>query len=538
MESETIQHELFTSSKKLHPLEEHYRIPGPISGLNLFLRFVPGTRAASAPHKSILFLHGMSFPSALSIAHRFDGRSWRDELCEAGFDVWALDFYGFGEADRYAEMSQPAEINPPLGRAEELSSQIEYAVRFICKSQNLARISLIAHSAGTIAAGRFATLHPELVDRMVFFAPIGLRDRTESVSEFPLAWRLVSLKDQWDRFTQDVPHGETNVLSNDQFRLWGEAYLATDPEAHTRNPASVKVPNGMQADIQAAWDGQLRYDPREIQTPILIIRGEWDTVCSSADAKQAFNSLRSLGKRNIEISRATHLMHLESSRFDLYRETTNFLEGESMQTQGNTNDQPTGSRSPAISGYDYGKENVSHSPISIDELRKLEQSVGWSEEDANVLNRHRDFFHAQAEAMVDSWRAVIGAQPQLAQWFFGPNGKPDDEYKARVKNRFVQWVKDVCDRSHDQTWLDYQEEIGLRHTPAKKNLTDHVHTPPVVPLRYLFGFTSIMTTETNKFFEKLSVSKEEVKRIEIAWTRAVILHVTLWSRPFTKDGLW
>lgn len=77
----------------------------------------------------------MSFPSALSIAHRFDGRSWRDELCDAGFDAWGLDFYGFGYSDRYAEMSQAAELNPPLGQAQEAGRQIECAARFICAQE-------------------------------------------------------------------------------------------------------------------------------------------------------------------------------------------------------------------------------------------------------------------------------------------------------------------------------------------------------------------------------------------------------------------
>ena len=39
-------------------------------------------------------MHGATFPSALSIAHRFDGRSWRDELCDEGFHVWGFDFHG------------------------------------------------------------------------------------------------------------------------------------------------------------------------------------------------------------------------------------------------------------------------------------------------------------------------------------------------------------------------------------------------------------------------------------------------------------
>lgn len=135
----------------------------------------------------------------------------------------------------------------------------------------------------------------------------------------------------------------------------------------------------------------------------------------------------------------------------------------------------------SIAGYDYGRAGVARSPVSLDELHQLETAVGWSAEDARTLQRHGELFKDNAEQMVDSWRAVIAAQPHLAKWFFGPDGKPDDEYKAKVKERFVQWVLDACFRPHDQAWLDYQEEIGLRHTPEKKNQTDGAQTPFLVP---------------------------------------------------------
>jgi hypothetical protein len=191
-----------------------------------------------------------------------------------------------------------------------------------------------------------------------------------------------------------------------------------------------------------------------------------------------------------------------------------------------------------ISGYDYGRAGSAHSPLSLEELRQLEQTVGWNNEDARTLQRHGEIFKTHAEQMVDSWRALIGVQPHLAKWFFGPDGKPDDEYKAKVKNRFVQWVIDVSSRPHDQTWLDYQEEIGLRHTPQKKNQTDDRQTPPLVPLRYLMGFIPVVTIGTRKFFVNAGVTGEELQRLEDAWTKAVQLHVTLWVRPYTKDGLW
>jgi hypothetical protein len=191
-----------------------------------------------------------------------------------------------------------------------------------------------------------------------------------------------------------------------------------------------------------------------------------------------------------------------------------------------------------VAGYDYGRPSSAHSPVSIDELRQIEATVGWSGEDAAILERHGDLFKENAERMVDSWRAVIGAQPHLAKWFFGSDGKPDDEYKARVKKRFVQWVLDACFRPHDQAWLDYQEEIGLRHTPEKKNQTDGTHTPPMVPLRYLIAFGAVVAMTTRKFFVAGGVRNEELQRLQDAWSKAVQLHITLWSRPYTREGLW
>ncbi len=192
--------------------------------------------------------------------------------------------------------------------------------------------------------------------------------------------------------------------------------------------------------------------------------------------------------------------------------------------------------SEQIHGYDYGKPSVVRSPVSLEELRQLEATLGWGDEDAGILMRHEKLFRDNAEAMVDTWRAVIGSQPHLAKWFFSPDGRPDEAYKAAVKQRFVQWVRDVPSRRHDQAWLDYQEEIGLRHTPAKKNLTDGAHTSNVVPLRYLLAFVPVVIMSTRKFFA--DVPAADWQKLEDAWTKAVQLHVTLWSRAYTRDELW
>lgn len=174
----------------------------------------------------------------------------------------------------------------------------------------------------------------------------------------------------------------------------------------------------------------------------------------------------------------------------------------------------------------------------MEELRQLEAAVGWTEDDAKWLRTAGESLIPKAEAMVDKWRAVIASEPQLVAAFLKPDGKPDDAYKAAVKKRFVQWVSDICLREHDQDWLNYQEEIGQRHTPTKKNKTDHGHTPPVVPMRYLVGFTAVVINSVRSFLLDSGHSVGDLDRIQIAWTRAVLLSISLWTKAYTKKGLW
>lgn len=309
----------------LDPREEFFRIASHHHGLSLFLRYLPPVQPQPSAGRVVLYVHGGTFPSALSIAHRFDGQSWRDVLCAAGFHVWALDFHGFGQySDRYPEMAQDAEGAAPLGRAEDASRQLEQAVRFICGRHGIDRLSLIAHSWGTIVSGRFAGRCPEQVDRLVFFGPIARRAPTAERVRLP-AWRLISLHDQWTRFTETVPAGEAPVLLRRHFEEWGEAYLDTDPDSQLRSPAAVKVPSGAFQDIFDAGAGDLAYEPALVRAPVAIIRGAWDGMCGDDDARWLFDRLASPTRRDIKISRGTHLLHLEENRHALYQEALSFL---------------------------------------------------------------------------------------------------------------------------------------------------------------------------------------------------------------------
>lgn len=312
---------------KIDPDEIDCRIASSIGGLHLYLRYVPARIVTAGIPHVVLYIHGGTFSSALSIAYKCNGRSWRDELVHAGFHVWGMDFQGFGNSDPYPEMGILPDGLPALGQAATAAAQLEKAVHYICDYHHVAALSIIAHSWGTIPVGLFAGKFPQRLNRLVFFAPITYRmPHTEPIT-YP-AWRYVTLADQWQRFTDDVPPGEAAVLNRIDFDKWGEHYLDSDQESRQRSPASVKVPCGPWQDISFAWDGQFAYNPGFIRAPVGIIRGEWDQASTATDVRWIFDSLTASPiKRLVTISRATHLMHLETSRFALYQEAETFLRG-------------------------------------------------------------------------------------------------------------------------------------------------------------------------------------------------------------------
>lgn len=326
------------------PPEEGFLVPVDSSGLRVYLRHqAPSPRSRRSDLAPVLFVHGATFPSGLAAAFRFDGVSWMDHLAERGFDVWALDFLGYGKSDRYPEMREPASAHPPLGRADVTARQVAAAVEFVAsRSGRLAvgspggsvRVSLLAHSWGTIPAGRYAGEHPERVARLVLFGPVARRDGPRDARVAEPAYVFVTAEEQRARFEGYVPDGADAVLEPHHIDVWGPAYLASDGSSATRTPPSVQVPNGPAADIHAAWHGALPYDPARITAPTLIVRGEWETITTDAEARWLYDALvRAPLKRDVKISRGTHVMHLERSRYQLYAEVAAFLSAGDLPPQ-------------------------------------------------------------------------------------------------------------------------------------------------------------------------------------------------------------
>lgn len=188
-----------------------------------------------------------------------------------------------------------------------------------------------------------------------------------------------------------------------------------------------------------------------------------------------------------------------------------------------------------IAGYTYGTTAVATSPVSLDEFDKLKATVLFSDEDVRYLQIAGDVLTDQIDDILDLWYGFVGSHPHLLYYFTDSNGNALSDYLGAVRQRFGQWIRDLCERPYDQAWLDYQHEIALRHHTAGKNKTDGVDSVPVIHARYLIAFIYPITATIRQFLAAKGHNQADVDKMHQAWFKAVVLSVTLWCVPYIKE---
>jgi hypothetical protein len=190
-----------------------------------------------------------------------------------------------------------------------------------------------------------------------------------------------------------------------------------------------------------------------------------------------------------------------------------------------------------IHGYTYGSAEIPMSPVSPRELEDLKASVGFTNEDQRYLQLAGEVLADQTMQIVEHWRSgIIAGIPNLARHSRSPEGNAIPDYLARSNLRFQQWILDTCLRPYDQDWINYQEEIALRHTSLKKNQVDGVRSTPYVPLRDIIAFVAVMNETIKPYLTSKGHSGEQVERMHRAWCKSLQLQLALWSRPYTAGA--
>jgi hypothetical protein len=186
-----------------------------------------------------------------------------------------------------------------------------------------------------------------------------------------------------------------------------------------------------------------------------------------------------------------------------------------------------------IAGYGYGGPEIEKSPVSLRDLDELRVTIGFTHADEDALRLTGEVLADQTESIVNHWRSgIIAGIPNLARHSRSPEGEPLPEYLAASNLRFRQWILDTCTRPYDQQWLDYQNEIALRHTSLKKNAVDGVRSTPHVPMRDIVAFIPVMNETIRPYLAAKGHGADEVEAMHRAWVKSLQLQVAIWARTY------
>lgn len=291
--------------------DEILKIESHIAPLKTALRY-KAARVISNDY-AVLMLHGSSFPSAQSFGFRMNNYSWMDHLSENGYEVYALDFLGYGNAGRYPEVGDAA-TNKLVGRAADLYKDVDKAIDFILKRTGKSKVHLIGHSWGGVVAVLYATKFPDKLSRLVLFAPITERGPATDFRILERRYEQMTAGERIAAMKSLTPEGKACRLEPEIFGVWKELW-------------EDRFPSGPLQDMEELLHGHACYRPADLKMPVLLIRGEWDQYPDAVDAEKLFSAMdQSPQKKYVVIEKGTHVMHLEKSRHQLYEETLRFLQ--------------------------------------------------------------------------------------------------------------------------------------------------------------------------------------------------------------------
>jgi pimeloyl-ACP methyl ester carboxylesterase len=320
---------------KMSPIVmEEMFVPAKDPGIRLYVRNKhPQRMSAFTPEKTILFVHGATYPSETAFDLPLDGLSWMDYIAQHGYDVYLMDVRGYGHSTRPPQMDSSPDQNPPFADSLTAAADISAVVDYILARRKLEKLDILSWSWGTVTSSIYATAHPDKVGRLVLYGALWIREMPSLVQPAGSgqlgAYRSVNRDAAYTRWMTGVPENKKAMLiPAGWFDQWWDATVATDSIGSKQSTPALRAPNGVVQDSRKFWSaGRAMWDPGKITMPVLMIQAEWDAETPPYMDRALFPLLiNAPEKRYIMIGEGTHSVLMEKNRMQLFHEVQLFLD--------------------------------------------------------------------------------------------------------------------------------------------------------------------------------------------------------------------
>ena len=266
--------------------------------------------APGQPPRPVLFLvHGSSNSALSSFDLTVPGAgeySTMNVFAGLGFDMWTMDHENYGRSSRTSGNSDIASGVADLVAATEL----------VIRETGQPRMHFMGESSGALRAAAFAMVRPERVDQLVLnaFTYTGrnsptLAKRAEQLDYFRTHnTRLRDREMIRSIFTRDQPGTSDPAVAG----VLADAELVFGDQ----------VPTGTYLDMTANLPV---VDPREVQAPVMIVRGEHDGIASEEDLLDFYRQLPNPDRQFVVLPGAAHALVFGHNRHQLWHTVHAFL---------------------------------------------------------------------------------------------------------------------------------------------------------------------------------------------------------------------
>jgi pimeloyl-ACP methyl ester carboxylesterase len=277
--------------------------------LAMYRKRLHSPRAGEAKLPVLFLVHGSSVSSLPSFDLTVPGAgeySLMNVFARYGFDVWTMDFEGYGKSTVTSGNSDIAS-----GVAD-----LRAALPILERETGQTKFHYMGESSGAIRAGAFAVAEPARVDRLV------LEAFTYTGKGSPTLTKRGE-QTEFYRTHNRRPRDEKMILSI----FTRDKPGTSDPRvpaaiAKMEMPNGDSVPTGTYLDMTANLP---LVDPAKVQSPVLMVRGQYDGISTEEDLLDFFAKLPTPDKQYAVIPGAAHAVGMSLTRADLWHVVHEFL---------------------------------------------------------------------------------------------------------------------------------------------------------------------------------------------------------------------
>jgi pimeloyl-ACP methyl ester carboxylesterase len=259
---------------------------------------------------TIFFIHGSSMASQPTYDLYVKDRPYSSAMewfRDKGYDTWTMDNEGYGRSDKHRD------INFDISNGAD---DINAAAQYILKHTDSKKLMLYGISSGALKAALFTQRHPEVVEKLALDAFVWtgegshtLDQRKKKLPEF-----LSKNRRPIDRpfvhsiFDRDHP----GTADENTIEAFADAILTLDDS----------MPTGTYVDMCSKLP---LVDPKKINVPTIILRGEFDGIASLDDLIDFYKLLPNTNKQFSVMAGISHASFQQKNYMMVYHILHNYF---------------------------------------------------------------------------------------------------------------------------------------------------------------------------------------------------------------------